>query len=218
MSVATIKRFGILGSGDVGQVLAKGLAAAGYEVRIGSRTRGKLAAFSKKSGIPAGTFKDAAAWAEALVLSVKGTAALEAIELAGPQNLDGKLVIDTTDPITDDKPEDGVLRLFTGPNESLMERLQTAHPKARFVKAFNSVGADLMVHPALNGGPPTMFYCGNDAAAKAIVGKILEQLGWEGADMGSAAAARAIEPLAVLWCIPGFREDDWDHAFRLLRP
>ena len=218
MSLVTVKRFGVLGSGDVGQVLAKGLAAAGYEVRIGSRTPGKLTAFSKKSGIPAATFKDAAAWAEALVLSVKGTAALEAIELAGSRNLDGKLVIDTTDPITDDPPEDGVLRLFTGPNESLLERLQTAHPKAKFVKAFNSVGAELMVHPALNGGPPTMFYCGNDAPAKAVVAKILEQLGWEGADMGSAVAARAIEPLAVLWCIPGFRDDNWDHAFRLLQP
>ena len=215
---AAPKRFGVLGSGDVGQVLAKGLAAAGYEVRIGSRTPGKLAPFSKKSGIPAATFKDVAEWAEALVLSVKGMAALEAIELASPKNLDGKLVIDTTDPITNDPPEDGVLRVFTGPNESLMERLQTAHPKARFVKAFNSVGAELMVHPALNGGPPTMFYCGNDAAAKAVVAKILEQFGWEGADMGSAVAARAIEPLAQLWCIPGFREDDWDHAFRLLQP
>jgi 8-hydroxy-5-deazaflavin:NADPH oxidoreductase len=212
------KRFGVLGSGDVGQVLAKGLAAAGYEVRIGSRTPGKLAAFSKKTGIPSATFKDTAHWAQALVLSVKGTAALEAIELAGPKNVEGKLVIDTTDPITDDPPEDGVLRLFTGPNESLVERLQATHPNAKFVKAFNSVGADLMVHPALNGGPPTMFYCGNDAAAKAVVGKVLEQLGWEGADMGSAIAARAIEPLAVLWCIPGFREDQWDHAFRLLQP
>lgn len=212
------RRFGVLGSGDVGQMLAKGLAAAGYEVRIGSRTPDKLAAFSKKTGIRAATLPDLAAWAEALVLSVKGTAALEAIELAGPKNFDGKLVIDTTDPITDDPPQDGVVRLFTGPNESLLERLQSAHPKARFVKAFNSVGADLMVHPALNGGPPTMFYCGNDATAKAVVGKILEQFGWEGADMGSAVAARAIEPLAVLWCIPGFREDDWDHAFRLLRP
>jgi 8-hydroxy-5-deazaflavin:NADPH oxidoreductase len=219
MAVSSVsKRFGVLGSGDVGQVLAKGLAAAGYEVHIGSRTPGNLATFSKKTGIPAATFKDAAAWAEALVLAVKGSAALEAIELAGPRNFDGKLVIDTTNPTTDDPPEDGVLRVFTGPNESLMERLQTAHPKARFVKAFNSVGSDLMVHPALNGGPPTMFYCGNDAGAKAVVGKILEQLGWEGADMGSAVAARAIEPLAQLWCIPGFREDDWYHAFRLLQP
>jgi hypothetical protein len=212
------KRFGVLGSGEVGQVLAKGLAAAGYEVRIGTRTPGKLAAFSKKTGIPEGNFKDVAAWAEALVLAVKGTAALEAAELAGPKNLEGKLVIDTTNPMAEEPPQDGVLRSFTGPNESLMERLQAAYPQAKFVKAFSCVGSDLMVHPALNGGPPTMFYCGNDATAKAVVGKILEQFGWEGADMGSAVAARAIEPLAMLWCIPGFREDDWDHAFRLLRP
>jgi 8-hydroxy-5-deazaflavin:NADPH oxidoreductase len=214
----TVKRFGVLGSGEVGQVLAQGLTAAGYKVHIGTRTPGKLAPFSKKAGIPAAGFKEVAAWAEALVLAVKGTAALEAIELAVPKNLDGKLVIDTTNPISDEPPQDGVLRYFTGPNESLMERLQAAHPTVRFVKAFNSVGSDLMVHPALNGGPPTMFYCGNDDAAKAVVGKLLEQFGWEGADMGSAVAARAIEPLAQLWCIPGFRENEWDHAFRLLRP
>jgi predicted dinucleotide-binding enzyme len=212
------KRFGVLGSGEVGQTLAKGLAAAGFEVRIGTRTPGKLAAFSKKAGIPEGTFKDVAAWAEALVLAVKGTAALEAGELAGSKNLAGKLVIDTTNPIGNEPPEDGVLRYFTGPNDSLMEQLQAAHPKAKFVKAFNSVGSDLMVHPALNDGPPTMFYCGNDEAAKAVVAKILERFGWEGADMGGAAAARAIEPLAVLWCIPGFRENDWTHAFRMLQP
>jgi 8-hydroxy-5-deazaflavin:NADPH oxidoreductase len=212
------KRFGVLGSGEVGQALAKGLAAAGYEVRIGTRSPGKLAGFSKKTGIPEASFEDTANWAEALVLAVKGTAALEAADLAGSKNLDGKLVIDTTNPISDEPPQDGVLRYFTGPNESLMERLQAAHPNVRFVKAFNSVGSDLMVHPALNGGPPTMFYCGNDAAARTVVGKILEQLGWEGADMGSAVAARAIEPLAQLWCIPGFRENDWDHAFRMLQP
>jgi predicted dinucleotide-binding enzyme len=214
---AAPKRFGVLGSGEVGQALAKGLAAAGYGVHIGTRRPGKLAAFSKKTGIPDASFKDVAAWAEAIVLAVKGTAALEVVELAGPKNFQGKLVVDTTNPISDDPPQDGVLHYFTGPNESLMERLQAAHPKAAFVKAFNSVGADLMVHPAINGGPPTMFYCGNDAPAKTVVAKILEQFGWEGADMGGAIAARAIEPLAQLWCIPGFRENDWDHAFRLLR-
>lgn len=212
------KRFGVLGSGAVGQTLAQGLAALGHGVRIGTRTSGKLAAFSKKAGIPEGSFGEIAKWAEALLLAVKGTAALEAAQLAGAKNLEGKLVIDATNPIADEPPQEGVLRFFTGPNESLMEQLQAAHPKAKFVKAFNCVGSDLMVHPALNGGPPTMFYCGNDAGAKAVVAKILEQLGWEGADMGGAAAARAIEPLAMLWCIPGFRENDWDHAFRLLRP
>jgi predicted dinucleotide-binding enzyme len=216
-AIATPKRFGVLGSGEVGQALAKGLAAQGYDVRIGSRAPEKLAGFSKTTKIKAGSFQDVAGWGEALILAVVGTAALEALELAGANNLRGKLVIDTTNPIAADPPEDGVLRYFTGPNESLMERLQAAHAGARFVKAFNSVGSDLMVHPLLSGGPPTMFYCGNDAAAKAVVAKVLEQLGWEGADMGSAVAARALEPLAQLWCIPGFRENDWMHAFRLLR-
>jgi 8-hydroxy-5-deazaflavin:NADPH oxidoreductase len=211
------RRFGVLGSGEVGQVLAKGLAAAGYEVRIGTRSPGKLGEFSRSTGIPEGTFREVAAWSEAVILAVLGKAALEAVELAGPANLAGKLVIDTTNPISDEEPEDGVLRYFTGPNESLMERLQTAHPRAAFVKAFNSVGSALMVHPILSGGPPTMFYCGNDAAAKAVVARLLEQLGWEGADMGGAVAARALEPLAQLWCIPGFRENDWMHAFRMLR-
>jgi predicted dinucleotide-binding enzyme len=110
-----------------------------------------------------------------------------------------------------------VLRSFTGPNESLMERLQRAHPAARFVKAFNSVGSDRMVDPDFQGIRPTMFYCGNDAQAKGVVARILDQFGWEAADMGGALAARAIEPLAVLWCIPGFLEDSWTHAFKLLR-
>ena len=212
------KRFGILGSGEVGQALAKGFAANGCEVRIGTRSPGKLAKFSKSTGIKEATFRDVAAWGEALVLAVLGKAALDALELAGPANLNAKLVIDTTNPISDEAPEDGVLRYFTQANESLMERLQAAHPRARFVKAFNSVGSALMIHPLLAGGPPTMFICGNDPEAKAVVAHLLEQVGWESADMGSAIAARAIEPLAQLWCIPGFREDQWMHAFRLLRP
>jgi 8-hydroxy-5-deazaflavin:NADPH oxidoreductase len=211
------KRYGVLGSGEVGQTLAKGLASNGFEVRIGTRSPGKLAKFSRSTGIKEGGFPEVAAWAHAVVFAVLGKAAMEAVELAGAKNLKGKLVIDTTNPISDDPPVDGVLRYFTGPNQSLMEQLQEAHPEILFVKAFNSVGSALMVHPMLSGGPPTMFYCGNDAGAKAEVARLLEHLGWEGADMGSAVAARALEPLAQLWCIPGFRENDWMHAFRLLR-
>ena len=212
------KRFGILGSGDVGQALAKGFAANGCEVRIGTRSPAKLAKFCKSTGIRTGTFPEVAAWGQAVVLAVMGKAALDALHLAGPDNLHDKLVIDTTNPISDDAPEDGVLRYFTGTNESLMERLQAAYPHARFVKAFNSVGSKVMIHPMLAGGPPTMFYCGNDSEAKVVVAHLLEQVGWEPVDMGTAVAARAIEPLAQLWCIPGFREDEWMHAFRLLRP
>lgn len=210
-------KFGVLGSGPVGQVLAKGLKQHGYEVKIGSRTPKKLTEFSAASGIPAATFAEVAAWAEGLVLAVKGSIAQDALKQAGARNLKGKVVIDTTNPIAEEPPEDAVIRFFTGPNSSLMEQLQKAFPDARFVKAFSSVGNALMVNPSLPGGKPTMFYCGNDAEAKKIVARIIEQFGWEGADMGKAAGARAIEPLCQLWCIPGFLENRWNHAFKLLR-
>lgn len=212
-----MRRFGVLGSGPVAQALAKGLKAYGYEVRIGSRSPEKLAGFASKTGIATGTFTEVAAWADAVVLAVVGRAAGDALRLAGVGNLRGKLVIDTTNPISDAPPVDGVLQFFTGPNDSLMERLQAEFPETQFVKAFNSVGNALMVNPSLPGGKPTMFYCGNDAQAKAVVARMLEQFGWEGADMGTAVAARAIEPLCQLWCIPGLRENRWTHAFRLLR-
>jgi predicted dinucleotide-binding enzyme len=98
-----------------------------------------------------------------------------------------------------------------------MERLQARVPEARFVKAFSCVGNALMVKPSLPGGPPTMFICGNDGAAKAEVTTLLTQFGWDTEDLGTATAARSIEPLAQLWCIPGFRENRWTHALRLLR-
>jgi 8-hydroxy-5-deazaflavin:NADPH oxidoreductase len=208
--------FGVLGSGDVGQVLAKGLTDHGYEVRIGSRTPAKLAKYSKETGITAGTFGEVGRWGEALVLSVLGSAAESVMGLVGKEQVGGKLIIDTTNPLTEDPPEQGVLRSFTGPNESLMERLQRAYPAAHFVKAFNSVGSARMVDPDFQGVRPTMFYCGNDAGAKGTVGRVLDQFGWEAADMGGVLAARAIEPLAMLWCIPGFLEDSWTHAFKLL--
>jgi predicted dinucleotide-binding enzyme len=211
-------KFGVLGSGPVGQVLAKGLKQHGHDVRIASRTPKKMADFSAASGIPAGTFAEVTAWAEGLVLAVKGTIARDALSQAGAQNLKGKVVMDATNPIADEPPQDGVIRLFTGPNDSLMEQLQAAFPAARFVKAFSSVGNRQMVNPSLPGGKPTMFYCGNDVEAKKIVARIIEQFGWEGADMGKATAARAIEPLAQLWCILGFLENRWDHAFKLLKP
>lgn len=210
-------RIAVLGSAVVGQTLAAGLARKGHEVRIGSRSPAKLAEFSASSGVPAGTFDEIAAEAEVIVLAVHGAAAREALESAGRAHLAGKVVIDTTNPIEDAPPEDGVLRFFTSPNRSWMEELQAAFPEARFVKAFSCVGSAFMVDPVLPGGPPTMFYCGNDPAAKEVVAGVLRQLGWDCADMGTAKAARAIEPLCQLWCLPGFRENRWSHAFKLLQ-
>jgi predicted dinucleotide-binding enzyme len=126
-------------------------------------------------------------------------------------------VIDTTNPIADAPPDHGVLRFFTTYDQSLMEQLQSEFPDVHFVKAFNSVGAAFMVDPEFAGGKPTMFICGNDEAAKKSVGKILDQFGWEIEDMGSVEAARAIEPLCMLWCIPGFLRNQWTHAFKLLK-
>jgi 8-hydroxy-5-deazaflavin:NADPH oxidoreductase len=214
-----VTRIGVLGSGQVGKVLAAGLKKHGYETRIGSRTPAKLADYSASAGIQAAAFEQVAGWAEAVVLAVKGDAAEEAVREAGPHFLKQKPVIDTTNPISGKPPVDGVLEFFTDPNDSLMERLQAAFPDVRFVKAFNSVGSALMVNPQFPSGiKPTMFYCGNDAEAKTVAARIIEQFGWEGADMGTARAARAIEPLCQLWCIPGFRQNAWaDHAFHVLR-
>jgi predicted dinucleotide-binding enzyme len=209
---------GVLGSGPVGQVLSKGFQRHGYHVRIGSRDGGKLAGFSSETGIASGTFADVAAWADTIVLAVKGSVALDVLDAAGGAHLTEKIVIDTTNPLAEAPPEDGVLRLFTGPNESLMERLQDAYPSARFVKAFSCVGNALMVNPQLASGRSAMFICGNDRAARAEVADLVARFGHDVHDMGTAKAARSIEPLVVLWCIPGFLRNDWTHAFAVVHP
>jgi predicted dinucleotide-binding enzyme len=214
-----MSKIAVLGSGQVGQVLAEGLLKHGHQVMRASREPDKLASWKAGAGSNAhtGGFAEAAKWGESIVLAVKGSAAEEAIEKAGPSNLAGKTVMDTTNPIADAPPKNGVLRFFTDLNESLMERLQKKAPDAHFVKVFSCVGNAFMVNPKLPGGPPTMFICGNDKGAKAEVRRILDQFGWDTADMGSIEAARAIEPLCMLWCIPGLSQNSWTHAFKLLR-
>jgi predicted dinucleotide-binding enzyme len=211
-------KIGVIGSGIVGRVLAAGFARHGFETMIGSRKPEDLAEWAAGTSPPVatGTVEETANHADLVVLAVKGTAAGEAARLAGPA-LAGKTVIDTTNPIADAPPEGGVLKFFTDLDESLMEKLQAATPEARFVKAFSCVGNALMVNPDLPGGPPTMFICGNDAGAKSEVTEILDLFGWETEDMGGAEAARAIEPLCILWCIPGFNNNQWMHAFKLLK-
>jgi hypothetical protein len=210
-------RIGILGSGIVGQVLASGFLKHGHEVMVGTRTPAKLADWLKQNprGRTGGS-DDAAKFADLVVLAVKGTVAADALRAVGAAHLVGKIVIDATNPIADAPPTNGVLRFFTDLNDSLMERLQREFAGARFVKAFNSVGNACMVNPQFKGGKPTMFICGNDDAAKKTVEGILDQFGWETADMGKVEGARAIEPLCMLWCIPGLLRNDWVHAFKLL--
>jgi predicted dinucleotide-binding enzyme len=208
---------GILGSGDVAKALANGFLKHGHDTMLGTRSPAKLAEWKAKNPKGrVGSFAEAAKFGEVIVLAVKGTVAADALRAAGAANLGGKTVIDAVNPIADAPPVNGVLKFFTNLDESLMERLQREFPNARFVKAFNSVGNACMVNPQFAGGKPTMFICGNDDGAKKVVSGILDQFGWETADMGKAEAARAIEPLCMLWCIRGFLRNEWMHAFKLL--
>jgi predicted dinucleotide-binding enzyme len=211
-------KVGVLGSGDVARTLASGFLKHGHQVTLGSRTPDKLQDWAASSPRgKTGTFAAAAEFGELIVLAVKGSAASEALRLAGEKNLAGKAVIDACNPIADAAPVNGVLSFFTPANESLLEQLQREFPAAHLVKAFNSVGAPFMINPQFEGGKPTMFICGNDAASKKSLTGILDQFGWETADMGTVEAARAIEPLCILWCIPGFLRNEWTHAFKLLK-
>ena len=209
-------KVGVLGSGIVGQTLAAGFLKHGHEVKIATREPAKLADWLQANpGAKVADSRQTGAFGEVLVLAVKGNVAVQALDAAGRENLKGKTIIDACNPIADAPPDHGVLRLSTGPNDSLMEQLQRDFPEAHLVKAFNSVGAANMVNPPF-AEKPTMFICGNNDAAKKKVASILDQFGWETADMGTAEAARAIEPLSALWCILGFTKNEWTHAFRLL--
>jgi hypothetical protein len=212
-------KVGIIGSGVVGQTLAAGFVKHGHEVEIGTRDAAKLKDWSAKNpGAMVKSSADAAAFGETVVLAVAGDAALEALKQAAAAAIAGKTVIDACNPIGGGPPVNGVLSFFTPQNESLMEQLQKAYPAAHFVKAFNSVGSGQMVNPQFPGGRPTMFICGDNANAKRVVRQILDQFGWDTEDMGAVEAARAIEPLCKLWCIPGIGKNDWSpHAFKLLR-
>ena len=212
-----MQKIGVIGSGQVGESLANGFLKHGYEVTRGSRDASKLTEWKKGAGekAKAGTFQEAAAFGDIVVIAVKGLAAEEAVSICGA-GLDGKVVIDATNPIADTLPTNGVVAFFTGPNDSLLERLQKRNARARFVKAFSSVGAALMVNPSLP-SKPSMFICGNDSAAKEEVRAILATFGWDTEDCGHAVAARAIEPMCMLWCIPGLLRNDWSHAFKVLR-
>lgn len=212
-----MKKAGLIGSGPVAQALSEGFFNNGYEVMIGSRDPGKLKDWQKKWGEKAktGTFPDAADFGETIVLCVKGSAAKEVVKSL-KEKLSGKVVIDTTNPISDTAPENGVLLFSTNINKSLMEQLQEISPDARFVKAFNCIGSSLMVNPSFS-QKPTIFICGNNQEAKNEVSEIIKLFGHDPEDMGSVEAARAIEPLCMLWCIPGFLSNDWNHALRMMK-
>ncbi len=213
-------KIGIIGSGIVGRVLCNAFLQEGYEVMLGTRNTSKDEVVNFVKDNPkalAGSFEETAKFGEIIVLATGGNVTEAAILMAGIENFTGKTVIDTTNPIAAEPPVNGVLKFFTNQNSSLMETIQELLPDVYLVKAFNSVGNALMYKPILKGGTPTMFICGNNLGAKEKVATILDSFGWETEGMGTVEAARAIEPLCMLWCISGFIKNDWTHAFKLLK-
>jgi hypothetical protein len=211
-------RIGILGSGEVGQKLGLGFATLGHEVKIGTREPGgeKLKPWLAEAGGKAstGTFAETAAFGELLVLATAWSGTQSALQLAGAPNTMGKVVIDATNPLDF---SGGGPALAVGFKDSAGEQVQRWLPQARVVKAFNIVGNQFFFRPELPGGPPTMFYAGNDAAAKGDVKKILDDFGWESIDLGGLENARYLEPMAMVWIVHGFTSKAWNHAFKLLR-
>lgn len=211
-------RIGILGTGDVGRALGIGFAKKGHEVRMGSRDAGnpKLAEFVKQAGPKAsgGTFAEAAAFGEVVVLATLWSGTESALKLAGAKNLAGKVVMDATNPlvIAPNAPP----ALERGWNDSAGEQVQRWLPDAKVVKAYNIVGNAHMVDPQFPGGPPDMFICGNDAGAKATVTKICAGFGWPTVDIGGIEGSRVLEPLCILWVLYGLKTGSWNHAYKML--
>ena len=212
-------KIGFIGSGQVGRSLGSGFAALGHDVKLGSRDAGKdkLRDWAAEAGPRAstGSFAEAAAFAEIAVLCTLWVGTENALTLAGRDRLSGKIVIDTTNPL--DFSAGVPPRLALGHTDSAGEQVQRWLPDARVVKCFNIVGHAHMVNPSFPGGPPDMFLCGNNAAAKQAVSELASTLGWPTIDIGGIEGARLLEPLAMLWISHGFQTGAWNHAFRLLR-
>jgi predicted dinucleotide-binding enzyme len=212
-------KIGIMGTGDVGQALGRGFVSLGHEVKMGSRDVGneKSRAWAAKTGerASAGTFADAAAFADLAVLATLWSGTENALHLAGARNLAGKVVIDATNPLVFRHNAPPALAL--GHTDSGGEQVQRWLPESRVVKCFNIVGHAHMVHPDFPGGPPDMFLCGNDAAAKRTVTEICQAFGWPVIDIGGIEGARLLEPICILWVLYGLQTSSWNHAFKLLR-
>ncbi|HYM90422.1 MAG TPA: NAD(P)-binding domain-containing protein [bacterium] len=212
-------RIGILGTGDVGRALGNGCISRGHDVMMGSReaTNEKARAWAAEAGprASAGTFAEAAKFGEVAVVATLWSGTENALRLAGPENLAGKVVIDATNPLrfTEGKPPS----LALGHTDSGGEQVQRWLTGARVVKAFNIVGNAHMVDPRFPGGPPDMFICGNDAQAKQTVTALLTAFGWNTIDIGGIEGARLLEPLCILWVLYGVRSGSWNYAFKLLR-
>lgn len=206
---------GIIGSGPVGQTLATGLLKIGYTVTIGSRDPAKLADFAAKSGAKAGSFAEAAT-ADIVFLCTSWSGTQSALNLAGAENLKGKVVVDVTNPLDFSAGPPPKLAVVY-PN-SAGALVQSWLPGAKVVKAFNIVTAKYMIDARLEEGVADLFIAGNDESAKAKVAEIAKAWHWGSVnDLGAIAQAYWIECYAMFWIQFGFKNNHWTHAFKLMK-
>lgn len=212
-------KIGILGSGDVARTLGDGLLGLGHEVTLGTRNKSKLDDWLAKANNPkakVGSFADAAAFGEIVFLTTHGTATINAIDLADKKNFDGKIVIDVTNPLDFSGGASPKFAVTLG--NSLGEQIQKHLSKSKVVKAFNSIGAHIMINAKREEGTPDLFIAGNDADAKKWVVELARKWGWPSAvDLGGIENSYWLEALAMFWIIYGFKNKSWSHAFKLLK-
>ena len=208
----------VIGSGDVGQALAKGLVEAGHHVMIGTRdTHKKELSWTKKhhkEKLQVGSFAEAADFGEMAFLAVAWHATDNVLAIVRPE-LSGKIVVDVTNPLlfTEDGPQ-----LAVGHTMSAGELVQQSLTDSHVVKTLNTINYRHMIKPHFNQGTPTMFMCGNNASAKAHVRELLIELGWvDVQDLGPIEKSRLLEPLCLLWIDYGAINDTWDHAVSIIR-
>lgn len=212
-------KVGILGTGDVGKALGRGFLASGHTVMMGAREANnpKAAAWVKEAGAKAsaGTFQQAAAFGDIVVLATLGTATEEVIRAAGADAFKGKPVLDATNPL--DFSRGMPPKILGGLGDSGGERHQKLLPGAHVVKVFNTVGNAFMYKPDFAGGPPDMFLCGNDEGAKQKVAAICKDFGWNVVDLGGIDTAHYLEAMCGVWVLSAIKANTWNQAFKMLR-
>ncbi len=211
-------KIGILGSGNVAQKLGEGFLRAGHEVKLGTRSPGKLAEWQKPLGEKSsiGSFQETANFGDLIVLATHGVATLEILKSLDKNNLKNKVVIDVTNPL--DFSQGMPPKFTSSPGKSLGEQIQKFLNESKVVKAFNTISANRMCAPALEEGDPDLLICGNDENAKSQVAEIAKNFGWKSIiDMGDISKAFLLEATAMLWIDYGFKYNHWTHAFKILK-
>ena len=215
-------KIGILGSGEVGRRLGKGCIDLGHHVMIGTRNPEKkeiqewLKDSNSKNKAFVGTFAEASAFGDLLIIATLWSGTENAIDLAIPTNFKDKIVVDTTNPL--DFTKENLPQLSIGFEKSAGETIQSILSDSKVVKAFNIVGNPHMIKPDFPSGPPTMFICGNsEDAKKTVIETLTNPFGWETIDLGGIEQSRLLEPLAMIWINYYLITGSGNHAFKLLK-